>query len=171
MYQKGEFVVYGTTGPCLVEDVTNLTIPGCDRKRKYYILHPVNTGKSTIYSPVDNVKVTMRYAIERTEAEALIDNLAEIKPLVVESEKFREEQFKDILKRCDLNECVAMIKLLFKKRRARLEQGRKFTTIDERYLRDAVDMVCSELALACGESREQMTERLASGMHEKVHVH
>ena len=89
MYQKGEYVVYGTNGPCMVEDVTKLKIPGCDAKRFYYVLRPVKTGKSVIYSPVDNEKVMIRPILSEEEATVLLQNIPQIALLEVEREKVR----------------------------------------------------------------------------------
>lgn len=160
MYQKGDYVVYGSNGPCLVMDVTRLHMPGCDRKRKYYVLRPVNSDKSTIYSPVDNDKVAMREILDRQSAEAIIDEIPEIEFLEVESEKFREEQYKDIIRNNNVRDCISMIKTLFVKRKKRLEQGRKFTTVDEKYLREAEAIVCSEFSIALGKDADAVDQLL-----------
>ena len=52
MFQKGDFVVYGHNGICCIQDITTLNISGIDKNRKYYLLKPVSTSKSTIYTPV-----------------------------------------------------------------------------------------------------------------------
>ena len=141
-------------------DVTRLHMPGCDRKRKYYVLRPVNSDKSTIYSPVDNDKVAMREILDRQSAEAIIDEIPDIEFLEVESEKFREEQYKDIIRNNNVRDCISMIKTLFVKRKKRLEQGRKFTTVDEKYLREAEAIVCSEFSIALGKDADAVDQLL-----------
>ena len=47
MFEKGEYVVCGNKGVCVVEDVTTLNISGIDQERKYYILKPVYMAGST----------------------------------------------------------------------------------------------------------------------------
>ncbi|MBR2189946.1 MAG: CarD family transcriptional regulator, partial [Eubacterium sp.] len=54
VYPIGTYVVYGTHGPCRIHDITHLDMPGCDRKRKYYVLEPAGSSGSIIYSPVDS---------------------------------------------------------------------------------------------------------------------
>lgn len=160
MFHKGDYIVYGISGPCLITDVTRLSMPGCDGKRKYYVLRPVNSAKSTIYSPVDNDKVTIRQIMTREEAEELLQEVPGIRKIKVENEKMREEQYKEIMKNSDLHDCIGLIKTLYHKRQVRLDQGRKFTTVDERYLREALDMLISELKIALGQDAEEAVKDL-----------
>ncbi len=165
MYHKGDYIVYGISGPCLITEVTRLSMPGCDGKRKYYVLRPVNSRKSTIYSPVDNEKVTIRQIMTREQAESLLQEVPKIQQITVENEKLREEQYKEIMKHSDLRDCIGLIKTLYHKRQTRLDQGRKFTTVDERYLREAMDILCSELALSLGMDNEEAQETLSTKLH------
>ena len=160
MYHKGDYIVYGITGPCLITDVTRLSMPGCDGKRKYYVLRPVNSAKSTIYSPVDNDKVTIRQIMTQEEAETLLSEIPDIQQIHVGNDKLREEQYKEIMKNSDLRECIGLIKALHCKRQVRIDQGRKFTTVDERYLREITEMLVSELALALGQEMEEVMAML-----------
>ena len=162
MYQKGEYVVYGTNGPCMVEDVTKLKIPGCDAKRFYYVLRPVKTGKSVIYSPVDNQKVSIRPILSEEEATVLLQDIPQIALLEVESEKVREETYKNVLHDSDLRRWIGLMKMLCRRRRDRQQQGRKFTTVDERYLRETEDLLGSELSLALGKDVETAKQMLSS---------
>ena len=162
MYQKGDYIVYGINGPCLVEDITRLSMPGSDRRRKYYVLRPVNSGKSTIYSPVDNEKVVIRNIVSRKEAEDLLSEIPGIPEVSVEDEKTREERYKEILKNSDLYQCVGLLKMLSRKREIRIQEGRKFTTVDERYLREIDLALSSELAIALEEDRETADKKLWS---------
>ena len=41
VFQKGERVVCGSKGVCVVEEITTLDIAGVDKKREYYILKPL----------------------------------------------------------------------------------------------------------------------------------
>ena len=38
MFQKGEYIVYGQHGICLVEDITHLNMSEADEKKLYYVL-------------------------------------------------------------------------------------------------------------------------------------
>ena len=71
MFKTGDYIHYSTNGLCRVEEVTTLDFDGADRSRLYYRLVPVEGKGSTIFTPVDNPKVSMRLAMTREEAEEL----------------------------------------------------------------------------------------------------
>ncbi len=160
MYQKGDYVVYGSDGPCLVSDVTMLDIPGCDSKREYYILHPMISKRSVIYSPVDNQKVKMRFVMNRDEAEKILSGIGDIPTMKVENEKFREEQYRAVIRNTDFRDWICMMKMLVSRRRIRASQGRKFTSLDEKYLREVGDIASCELSIAFGVDRGVVEEKL-----------
>ncbi|MDO4622333.1 MAG: CarD family transcriptional regulator [Eubacteriales bacterium] len=162
MYQKGDYIVYGASGTCKVEDVTRLSIPGTDGKRKYYVLRPVNSSKSTIYSPVNNEKVRIRDVISASEMEEALQKIAELQAVVIENEKLREETYKEILRNADFRQCVSLAYILFQKRKERLDQGRKFTAVDERYLHEVIGVLCTEVSVVL-----QMDKASAQGLLER----
>lgn len=148
MFQKNEYVVYGTKGPCLVADITKLNLHGKSSEREYYVLHPVNSPQSVIYTPVDNDKVEIRSILSEKEARELFREIPQIERLEIQSERLREDQYRKIMRGVDLRACVGMVKTLLFKRKKREEQGRKFTTVDERYLKAAEEQLFNELSLS-----------------------
>jgi CarD family transcriptional regulator len=168
MFKKDTYVVYGTKGPCRIVNITSLNIPGCDRKRKYYVLQPAGSSGSTIYSPVDNDKVVIRALISQKEAQALLDEAGLIDAIRIPSEKFREETYKEVLRSADCRRAVALIRTLMERRRKRIAQGRKITSVDERYLGEAMERLTSELSIALDESREDITAALTDRLHASV---
>ena len=70
MFGKGEYVVAGNKGVCLVDDITTLNISGIDKEREYYILKPVYVTGSTVYMPVDTAQDSMRKVLTKKEADA-----------------------------------------------------------------------------------------------------
>ena len=168
MYNKGDHVVYGSNGPCLVTNITRMSMPGSEEKRRYYVLQPMNSPSSTIYSPIDNERVNMRPILSRKAARELLNEVEGIEELEVESEKVREIVYKEVLRECDPRQFVAMIKTLYKKRDERIAQGRKFTAIDEKYLREVMNMLCIELSLALGSKQETATKHLLERLGEET---
>ena len=166
MYNIGEHIVYGSSGPCLIADMTTMRVPGSGGERQYYVLRPVNSAGSTIYCPVDNDRVCIRSVLNRKEAKGLLGEAAEIPFIDIESEKNRETVYKEVLKGSDPRQCVGMIKTLMRKREERLAQGRKFTAVDEKYLREAMDVVSAELSLALGSKQETAAKHLTELLEE-----
>lgn len=162
MYKKGDYIVYGSDGPCLVYDVTKLNIPGCDRHRKYYVLHPVISDKSVIYCPVDNQKVRIRDILSSDEAKEVLSGISTLPEMKIDNEKFREERYREVLCNTDFSDWIRMIKMLVIRRQRRVDEGRKFTSIDEKYLRELGEIVTCELSLALGEDHDTTEEMLRS---------
>ncbi|MEE0955727.1 MAG: CarD family transcriptional regulator [Eubacterium sp.] len=154
MFQKGEYVVYGTKGPCLIADITKLCLNGKNSERIYYVMHPVSSPKSVIYTPVDNEKVEIRSIMTNEEAERLIEEIPSIEKMQIRSERLREDQYREVIKGVDLRACISMVKTLLSKRKIRLEQGRKFTTVDERYLKEAEEQLFDELSISLSKPKE-----------------
>ncbi|MGN0369298.1 MAG: CarD family transcriptional regulator [Butyrivibrio sp.] len=167
MFEVGEYVVYGSTGICRVEEITRPDIPGCDPGRLYYVLSPVNknsAGRSFI--PVDNVKVVLRKVIEKKDALKLIDNIPEVEEIWINNDKLREKQYKDMSKLCDCRQWISIIKTIYIRKQERSAAGKKLTATDEKYLRLAEDNLYGELGFALNKDKDEMeayiTERINS---------
>lgn len=161
MFQIGEFIVYGKNGICKVEDITYLNMSGADKNRLYYVLLPVNTRGSKIYSPVDSEKVTSRRMMTREEASELIDEIPQIQQLWVTNDKQREEQYKEAMQGCDCRQWIRIIKTLHVRKKERLAQGKKVTAVDEHYLKMAEDQLYGELSVALGKQKGEMESFIA----------
>ena len=168
MYSAGSYVVYGTNGPCRVNEITYLDMPGCDTKRKYYVLEPVASKGSTIYSPVDSEKVAIRAIITREEASELLETMDDVEPMSIGNEKFREESYREIMREGSCTQSAGMIRTLRQRRADRLAQGKKFTSVDERFLAEATGKLSCELAIALEKSQEEAEERLEEALGAEV---
>ena len=73
MFEKGGYIVYGTTGVCLVEEITGMKMKGASGEKLYYVLRPCFQKGNTIFTPVDNSKIAMRAVMNKAEAEALVE--------------------------------------------------------------------------------------------------
>ena len=78
MYQKGELVVYGTTGVCRVEGFGSPD-PMDRSGKQYYLLKPLYQD-GVIYTPVEGGKVPMRPVMSAEEARALAEQVPQIQP-------------------------------------------------------------------------------------------
>ena len=158
MFRKGEYIIYGTRGVCEVLDIDRLDMEEIDSDRLYYTLRPLNAHESRVFTPVDNDKIVMRPLITRKEAEELISEMPEIEELSVPSEKLREQTYKDCLRTGNCREYIRIIKTLYKRKMARVAIGKKITTTDERYLKQAEDALYSEFAVLFRVKREEVPQ-------------
>lgn len=158
MYQIGDFVVHGTNGVCVVENIGTLEEMGCPRGRLYYTLHPVYSGQNRIFTAVENTKVVIRPILTSQEAQTLITEIPDIDSLWITDEKRRESQYREALYKCDCRELVRIIKTIYLHRKKRLEEGKKVTSVDEKYFHMAEDSLYGELAFPLNMEKEEVKQ-------------
>lgn len=162
MFEKGEFIIYGSKGICAVQDITTLNMDGAVKDRLYYVLSPNNQKESKIFVPVDSNKTIMRRLISKMEADELIEKIPEIQEIWVENDKLREEKYKECMRTCECREWVRIIKTLYVRMQKRIAQGKKVTATDERYFRMAEENLYSELSIALGIPKGEMEQYIAA---------
>ncbi len=158
MFKKGEYVIYGSSGVCKVEDITTMQMKDVPDDRLYYVLVPSGETGGKIFTPVDNQKTPMRRVMNREEATTLLEEIPQIEALGISSEKAREETYRECMKSCDCRDWVRIIKTLYKRRIQRGAQGKKITATDEKYLRMAEHYLCSELQIPMEVPMEKMEQ-------------
>lgn len=146
MFRPGEYIIYGGEGVCEVKAVGQPPFGGGDRQ--YYTLAPVyHTG--VIYAPVD-VSIPMRPILTRQEALALIDAI----PGMEEDFAFRPDprkaaqEYKAVLQTYDCANLLRLIRMLYNKNRQAITDGKHYGQTDDRFLRQAKELLYGELAMA-----------------------
>lgn len=171
MFKAGSYIIYGTKGVCKVAAVGTLNLPGVDKHQLYYTLAPVYEHSGTIYTPVENSKVSMREVISREDALALIKEIPSIESLWITNEKEREQLFQKALLTCDCREAVKIIKTLYLKKQKRKAAGKSATSLDQKYLQYAKEQLYGELAIALsmdiGQVEDYITESI-DGIKEEI---
>ena len=158
MFEIGDFIVYGNSGVCRVEKVGYLDTSMVSQKKLYYTLNPYYTSGNTIFTPVDNQKVIMRPVMKKEEAERLIREIPEIESLWIPDEKKREFEYKQAFGKCDCRELVKIIKTIYIHKKHRIAEGKKVTSVDERYFNMAENNLYGELAIPLGMDKEKVRE-------------
>ena len=156
MFEKGEYIVYGSNGVCEVTDIRNMDLKGIPKDKLFYVLTPYNQKGSTVFTPVDSTKTVMRKVLTKEQALELIDNMPEVEELYFSNEKVREEKYKECIRSCDCEQCIRVIKTLYLRRDEKIAQGKKFAATDERYLKLAEDNLYSELSVALGMTKKEV---------------
>ena len=165
MFEKGDYMVYGTTGVCQVEEITELKMQGSSDAKLYYVLRPCFQKGNTIFTPINNEKIVMRGVMSKAEAEELVARIPEIEVFRETDDKEREKQYKEAIKSGNSGEWIRIIKTCYLRSRKREAEGKRATTVDERYFRAAEEHLYAELSVTLGIVREQVkayiTEKLA----------
>ena len=119
---------------------------------------PCGDSGGRLFTPVDNNKVYMRPILSKEEADALIRENPEIGQLWVGNDKLREESYRNAMKSGDCREWIRIIKTLYLRKQQRIQQGKKTTAMDEKYLRLAEERLYSELSIPLGIPKEDMAD-------------
>ncbi len=146
MFEKGEYIIYGSNGVCEVQDYMNAA--GETDNRTYYVLAPMRSKGSTIFSPVDNQKVLMRKVMTKEEARELLQGIPEYEDMKIRDSRTQEQQYKEILQSCNSTDSLRLLKALYQRKRKREAAGRRITAVDEKYLFLARDCLLNELSIA-----------------------
>lgn len=158
MFEVGDFIVYGQNGICKVTEITQLEESGVDKNRLYYVLVPEKTRDSRLFCPADSDRIIIRKVISAEEAKQIMEESKSIEPLEIPNERARDGSYKMAMKSCDLRQSVSVLKTLLIRKKEREENGKKITTTDERYLKQAEEGLFSELAMATGMTKEKVKE-------------
>lgn len=140
-YNVGDLIIYGSTGVCRVADISKENPP-------LYTLQPLYQD-CVIYTPLSG-KVFARPIISSTEAKRLIDLIPSIDAQPFRNRSMRElvDHYQHLL---DTHECEDLIRLtmsIYAKRKELEAENRKFGAVDQRYLKQAEQLLFGELGAA-----------------------
>lgn len=141
MFNKGDKVIYGQTGVCVVEDIAQRELIK-NVKRLYYKLRPIYQQNNIIYAPAQSDKVFIRSIISREEAEQLISKMPDIYKAALESEDTDGEENKPTT--CE--ELAAVAVKIHRKKKAAKSAHKRLGFTDEKNLEHAEEMLFGELA-------------------------
>ena len=167
MFQKNDMVIYGNQSVCEVVNIGTLSMSMIDKKKEYYTLRPIYQRDSVVYVPVDSEKPVMRRVITKEEAQELVKNIPNIKAAWIEKEVEREQEYKKAISSCDPEQLIMIIKTLYSRKKARIEDGKKVTVIDERYFKMAEKQLHEELAFALEIPKEEIADYISGYMNRK----
>lgn len=155
MFKVGDFVVKQNTGICRVEDIVKANLMGNEEK-EYYVLTPIEDKRSKMYVTTDADRTRLREVMTADESREFLSRIDEIDAVWVKNDKLREKEYKEAFKTNEPEALVAIIKSLYKRSQMRLAQGKKITSTDEKYFKQAERALYSELALSLNTDIEEI---------------
>lgn len=149
LYNKGDYISYGSNGVCKVEGITLKDVPGSCEQHQYYILKPVYRPNGTLYCPVDEGKGGIRRRI-MTEEESyrLLNEAPQVEGISSSNRKEFDIKCKEAVASGQCEEWLKVIKALSSEQIKRKRQGKRLATTHERILRLAAENLCGELAVS-----------------------
>lgn len=158
-FAKGEYVVYGTNGICLLEDIQIMKFAFDTEKSTYYILKPTSSDASTIYVPLNNEKLMgkLRPVMTKEEIDSLLLGMRDKELAWEKDRRFRSENFHEILVNGVTQNLLMMIRCLYMKKRELIPLGKKLPATDENTLKSAERLVAEEFSFALGISKDDVS--------------
>lgn len=162
MYSKGDLIIYGKMGVCRVGDIT---VPPALRHggdRLYYVLQPMRES-CVVYAPV-NTKVFMRPIVSAEEANRLIDAIPSRQADAYYNDRLQELvlHYEEALYQYGCEDLIALAMSIYAKKQEMHSQSLKFGLTDEKYLKQAEDLLCCEFSLALGIPEADVPEYIAA---------
>ncbi len=152
MFSVGDYMVYGISGVCLVQDICASPFDKKDT-RTFYMLKPLGApAGSVIYTPTDNAQVAMRPLMTRAQAEELIELVPGITLLEVPTEKMRRDIYRQTMQSCDPVQYVSLIKTVRRRRADMMAQHKRLSETDSDFERNAKLSLYHELSVVLEKS-------------------
>lgn len=168
MFEVGEKVSYGTTGICTIEDIRLEPVTRAGRrKQQFYVLRPTATPTCLTMVPTGNEELQgkMRRILTKTEIDDLISSVRGQTLPWVDDARQRGEAYGQILARGISGDLLLLIANLYREKRRRTEDGRRFGITDEKILNSAARMVSEEFSYALAIPKSKVTAYIAEKMN------
>ena len=169
MYQKGDLIVYGSSGVCRVEDIGPLKGAGGVReKRDYYTLSPV-FGSGVIYIPADT-GVFMRPVLTKEQVDALIDRIPTLEDKECDLSNLRQltEHYHAAFESHQCEDLLRLIKALYLRGQNALSQGRRVGLTEMKYRKHAEELLHGEFAVALGIPYDEVAEYISARLAQAI---
>ena len=167
MFEIGDYVINANNGICKIEDKVHLDLPMSDKKKLYYMIVPIKEKSTKLYIPVDSDKQRIRKALDEVQALEVIDEIPRIEAVWISNDKQREQRYKEAIFSCEPKQLVGILKCMYMRNQQRNAEGKKNTTIDERYFKIAENNLYSELAFAMHKDKDELRQLITDRIHAK----
>lgn len=156
MFRTGDAVIHPAEGVCEITDITEKNFSGVSEE--YYVLKSVYDGHSTVYIPVESVKVRpkIRLVLNHSQVNKIIDTLDKNEPVKTENDNQRRQIFKEILASGNETEIGRLLTTVYLLKKEIRSSGKKMKVSDERIIKETERSVFTEFAFSLGISPEEI---------------
>ena len=156
MFRIGDAVIHPAEGVCEITGITERNFSGT--AEEYYVLKSVYDSQSTVYIPVETVKVRpkIRLALSREQVQKIIDSLEKNEPVKTDNDNHRRLLFKEMLASGNVDEIGRVLTTVHNLKREIQKSGRKMKVSDERIIKETERSVFTEFAFSLGISPEEI---------------
>ena len=157
-FKKGEYVVYDNVGVCQIVDITSMKFTYQSSEKMYYILSPEAKKESRVYVPVDNEKKVerMRYVMTEEELNQVIADAGSVSVEWTNDKTQRAQRFKEILAQKNQRHLIQLANCIHQKRNEMQAKGKKLSSTDEHFLKEAERFVDDEFSFSLKLDRKEV---------------
>lgn len=145
MFKENDYVVY-RNDVCLIKSITN----------DYYKLSPVRDNSLIISLPLDSKNI--RHIMSKSEATKLVEHIKDIDIIEIESDRYLEQAYKNLLCSEDYDDLVKIIKTTYLRNKHRKDEKKKVGEIDEKYFELAENKLYDELSISLNMTIDEIKE-------------
>jgi len=161
MFAVGSYVIYRAEGVCKISDIREESFGAIGEKAKYYILSPLNDGKSTVFVPIDNERLCsmIRKLLSADEINELVASVKDRRIEWVPDSRGRSAKFREVLATGDRTLLIALINTVLEY----WDSGNRVLGTDENAVRRAKRMLYDEFSETAEIASEDDVIRLIRG--------
>lgn len=169
MFKIGDLIFYGRTGVCQVVAFCERTVSAQSGPQLYYVLQPLYQA-CRITTPVNNSKIYIRPIISREEAEDVIRQIPNMSVCAYHSKNLVElrEHYKCALETYNCHDLLGLTMSIYRKKTEAAQQKRKLGAVDERFLKEAEELLFGELAVALDIPLKEVKNYIADQVEKQV---
>lgn len=160
MPKIGETVRYGQSGLCKIEGKCEKDIGG--QKQEYFVLAPLFKKGAVVFVPCANEDLVQKMTPPMTDAEIkeLLVHATERETEWVRDFRRRSEYSKKVLASNDRVETLLLVKSIYAHRKEMQGKGVRVHTTDDYFLKDAENLVYSEIAYVQNKDYAQVEKEI-----------
>lgn len=160
MFNIGDAVIYANTGLCVIKDIRTEDFLG--EKQLFYVLDPVYSKGSTIFSPVENSKMVIRSVVSKKELSQVLSVEVDPEKSWIENSHERRNYYSNVLRNCVLSDTLAAVRSLSYRKNNKKTSGKKLHMADEKALVDLEKMLYGEIAYVLDISYDEVIQMFAN---------
>lgn len=153
MYKINDYVVY-KHDVCKINNIKENKKNGI----LYYVMTPIDDETLIIDIPIENKNNYLRNIISKEDAEKLISNILNIKPIENINDKNIDSIYKELLSECKHENLIKIIKTTYLRNENRLNNKKKISEKDDIFFKLAEKYLYNELSISLNKSVDEIKE-------------
>ena len=164
--EKGQIVVYGTSGICVIEEIKPIKITMDSRPEPYYVLRQKSNSQSTVFVPVGNDKLTskIRRPMTREEILSMFSRVRSDRMKWDTDRRVRTDRFREILAGGVSDDLLRMAVCLHERKDKLFDDGKRLPVTDINTLKSVSQLLEEEVSYAFGIDEKDAGEYIKKEM-------